>query len=99
MVKAVQKMNVTVEWLDEGVLTLPECVNVKTVPDILGLVEKSARTFNVVDFVKVKQADSVALAMLLSWQISAGHPLKLRNLPSQLDTLVDLYDLEGVLQA
>ena len=93
------KINTSVEWLEEGVLTLPECVNVVTVPIILGLVERSSRSFTAVDFVRVKQADSVALAMLLNWQISAGHSLQVRNLPGQLDTLIQLYDLEDVLKA
>lgn len=92
-----KETNTTVEWLEEGVLTLPERVNIETAPVILSQVERSARVFDAVDFVKVKQVDSVALAMLLNWQALAGQPLKIKNLPSQLATLIDLYDLNKTL--
>ena len=78
---------------------LPDTVNVFTVPTILKLVEASPQSFTVVDFVKVKQADSVALAMLLKWQTVSGKPIQIRNLPDVLATLIHLYDLEDVLQA
>lgn len=92
------QVDTSIEWLEEGVLALPECVNVETAPAILKQLEETSSSFTTVDFIKVKQADSVALALLLNWQILAGHPLKIRNLPSQLATLIDLYDLEEVLK-
>ncbi|MBN2866439.1 MAG: STAS domain-containing protein [Thiotrichales bacterium] len=89
-------MSSVIEWADEGVLMLPGAVNVETVPAILDAVEKSNQSLITVDFQQVEQADSVALAMLLCWQNSAGLPLKVINLSAQLETLVQLYDLESV---
>lgn len=93
-----QQEDMSIEWLEEGVLTLPERVNIKTAPAILSQLKESVQTFTTVDFSRVKQADSVALALLLNWQVLAGHPLKIRNLPGHLATLIDLYDLETVLE-
>lgn len=90
--------NTNIEWLDSDVLKLPEIVNVETVPTILKWVDKAQKPINVVDFSIVKQADSVALAVLLKWQSEAGVAIQIRNLPSELVTLIHLYDLEDVLQ-
>ena len=92
-------MSSVIEWSGEGVLCLPKVVNVETVPAILDAVEASSQAPITVDFKQVEQADSVALAMLLCWQNSAGLPLKVINLSTQLETLVELYDLEGVFKA
>jgi ABC-type transporter Mla MlaB component len=95
----VVRSNVVLEWRDDGALILPETVNVATVPDILKQVKQSATVCSIVDFSNVKQADSVALAMLLSWQTDLGKPIDIRSLPEVLLTLVDLYDLGDVLQS
>lgn len=93
------KSNVVLEWREDGTLILPETVNVVTVPDILKQVKQSAKVCSVVDFSKVKQADSVALAMLLNWQANSGQSIDVRNLPEVLLTLVELYDLGDVLHS
>jgi len=92
-------VNTAVEWSQEGVLKLPSIVNVETVPTILALVEKSNNTLKTVDFSQVEQADSVALALLLCWQNLAGLPISVINLSEQLNTLIELYDLENVLKS
>lgn len=89
---------VPLKWKEGDVLVLPAVVNVKTVPAILQQVERQQRQPMGVDFSEVSQADSVALAMLLSWQSQMDKTLKIEALPAELITLVQLYDLDGVLQ-
>ena len=90
--------NLSPKWLEEGVLRLPEVVNVATVPVILKWVEASSKFISVVDFSKVEQADSVALALILSFQMEASQSIEVRHLPEELTTLVHLYDLDQVFQ-
>lgn len=90
--------NSTAIELDNGVLKLPAVVNVETVPALLKRVEKDQQQIKIVDFSAVTQADSVALALLLKWQSDAGQVLQIRDLPTELETLIHLYDLEGTLQ-
>lgn len=89
---------VPLKWKEGDVLVLPAVVNVETVPAILQQVERQQRQPMGVDFSEVSQADSVALAMLLSWQSQMDKTLKIEALPAELITLVQLYDLDGVLQ-
>lgn len=89
---------VPLKWKEGDVLVLPAVVNVETVPAILQQVERHQRQPMGVDFSEVSQADSVALAMLLSWQSQMDKTLKIEALPAELITLVQLYDLDGVLQ-
>ncbi|MEN9866978.1 MAG: hypothetical protein RL748_2568 [Pseudomonadota bacterium] len=52
------------------------------------------------DFAATRQADSAAVAMLLSWQRAAqnsGVQLQLRNLPDSLQSLARLYDVAALL--
>lgn len=52
------------------------------------------------DFAATQQADSAAVAMLLSWQRAAqksGVQLQLRNLPASLQSLARLYDVADLL--
>ncbi|WP_178861392.1 STAS domain-containing protein [Thiomicrorhabdus cannonii] len=86
-----------VTWTDDTMLLLPEYVTVRTVPGILQRVESSGRVPVTVDFSRVQQADSVALALLLRWQSQLKQPLQVVALPDQLKTLLPLYDLERVL--
>lgn len=87
----------TVTWFDDTKLQLPEHVTVRTVPGIVQQVEGSGRFPATVDFSRVQQADSVALALLLRWQSQLQQPLQVVALPGQLRTLLPLYDLEHVL--
>ncbi|WP_038150384.1 STAS domain-containing protein [Thiomicrorhabdus chilensis] len=90
---------VPLKWKEGGVLVLPAVVNVETVPAILQQVQRDQRQPMGIDFSEVTQADSVALAMLLSWQTQTENSLKVESLPAELNTLIQLYDLETVLQS
>ena len=49
-----------------------------------------------VDFSAVERADSAILALMLVWAQQAGRPLEIKQLPEELRTLIDLYDLQQV---
>lgn len=97
MVVRVAEDNTSLRWLSETNLALPEIVTVKTVPGLLRQFEKQPGKVEMVDCSAVHQADSTALALLLSWQSQLDQPLKIKGLPEQLKTLLHLYDLESVL--
>ncbi|MDG6777427.1 STAS domain-containing protein [Thiomicrorhabdus sp. zzn3] len=96
VVKAAEE-NQSLHWLSETSLALPGVVTVKTVPTLLRQFEKQPGKVEMVDCTAVHQADSSALALLLSWQSQLDQPLKIKGLPEQLQTLLHLYDLESVL--
>ncbi|MGZ3157530.1 MAG: STAS domain-containing protein [Burkholderiaceae bacterium] len=53
-----------------------------------------------IDFAKVTAVDSTAVATLLAWQRAAkkhGNPLTFSNIPSNLQSLIDLYSVDGLL--
>lgn len=83
---------------DKHTFRLPEAVTLNTVADILRQVEGGGKPPQVVDFSAVTQADSAALALLLRWQAQSLQPLQVIALPSNLQTLLPLYDLEQVWQ-
>ena len=51
-----------------------------------------------VDFSEVKKADSATLSLLLFWAKQQHSPLEVIDLPEQMKTLIDLYDMKDVLQ-
>ncbi len=81
-----------------GLMTLPVEVTLQTLPQLLKT--KAILKYPVleVDFSKVKQVDSAALALLLVWSGNAGTALKVKNMPAELHTLRALYNLESVLK-
>lgn len=81
-----------------GLVTLPVEVTLQTLPQLLKT--KALLKYRVleVDFSGVKLADSAALALLLVWSGNTGTALKVKNMPSELQTLTTLYDLESVLE-
>ncbi|MGZ3239562.1 MAG: STAS domain-containing protein [Burkholderiaceae bacterium] len=53
-----------------------------------------------IDFAQVTAVDSTAVATLLAWQRAAkqhGNSLTFRNIPSNLNSLIDLYSVDGLL--
>lgn len=83
---------------DKHVIQLPAAVTLNTVADILRQNAASGEHPQIVDFSAVSQADSAALALLLHWQAQSAQPLQVIALPSNLNTLLPLYDLEQVWQ-
>jgi phospholipid transport system transporter-binding protein len=53
-----------------------------------------------IDFSQLKAVDSTAVATLLAWQRAAkkrGNSLTFNNLPNNLQSLIDLYSVDGLL--
>lgn len=53
-----------------------------------------------IDFARVKAVDSTAVATLLAWQRAAqkrGYSLDFHNIPANLQSLIDLYSVDGLL--
>jgi phospholipid transport system transporter-binding protein len=53
-----------------------------------------------IDFAHLKAVDSTAVATLLAWQRAAqkhGHSLVFHNIPGNLQSLIDLYSVDGLL--
>ncbi len=80
-----------------GLMTLPVEVTLQTLPQLLKNKTILKRPVLEVDFSDVKLVDSAALALLLVWSGNTATTLKVKNMPSELHTLMALYDLETVL--
>lgn len=79
-------------------LVLPDQLTV----DTLGPLIKQAKWLELpvtnVDFSYVKKADSAILAILLTWFVQVNQPLKIKNMPDKVRTLVSLYNLEHIIE-
>lgn len=74
-------------------------VTLATVPDLVALGEPLIRQGSaVVDFSKVSEVDSAAVALALEWMRQAealGHSLSFANLPVAMSNLAGLYGVSG----
>jgi len=87
------------DWSEEtGVMTLPEVVTLESIPGLLKSKGVLKLPVKEVDFGKVQQVDSAILALLLTWSNNIQSTLVIANIPAELQTLIQLYDLESVLQ-
>lgn len=84
------------EWnASEGLMCLPERLTIEVLPGLLKKENWLKFPVKQVDFSKVSKADSAILAVLLSWSANTEQQLTVINLPADLQTLVNLYDLEN----
>ena len=85
-------------WSEKnGMIVLPEVVTLETIPKLLKPRGSLSLPVLDVDFSQVKQVDSAALALLLTW--SANTPqgvINVKNVSPDVLTLIQLYDLESV---
>lgn len=86
-------------WIEESrVITLPAVVTLETLPELI----KSSKSLELpvlkADFSQVTQVDSAILALLLTWSKNTGQALVVMSAPSELLTLIQLYDLEDVIK-
>jgi phospholipid transport system transporter-binding protein len=68
-----------------------------TLEEGLRAIESGQKEF---DFAQLKAVDSTAVATMLAWQRAAkkrGYLLTFNNLPSNLQSLIDLYSVDGLL--
>lgn len=84
-------------------LILEGPVNLETVPGLVNAVEEHFRQgARTVDFQRVTDIDSSAVALALEWLRQAGrHNMELRliNLPAAMQNLAKLYGVSELLQA
>ena len=77
-------------------LVLPENLSIEALPALVKQEGWLKQTVDELDFAEVQKADSAILSLVLFWAQQQGTPLKLKNLPHDLQTLVELYDLHSV---
>lgn len=82
----------------QQLMTLPEVMTLETIPKLAGLKKLLTQPVLTVDFSQVIQLDSAVLALLLTWSANVTENIKITNAPSELLTLIGLYDLESVLE-
>jgi len=86
----------SVEWnASEGLIRLPERLTIDVLPGLLKKENWFKLPVKQIDFSKVRKADSAILAVLLSWSANTEQQLTVIDLPEDLKTLVNLYDLEN----
>ncbi|MBF6057223.1 MULTISPECIES: STAS domain-containing protein [Thiomicrorhabdus] len=90
-----------IEWMPQSkIVVMPEEVTLKTLPGLLKAHSQWCDfAVETVDFSKVTHADSAVLALLLAWRTRASKPIRVKNLPDELSTLLGLYDLDDVLES
>jgi len=88
---------------DGDSLIIEGAVTLDTVPGMIDTVEEYLRQgARIVDFGKVTDVDSAAVALALEWLRSAGRRgagLRLINLPAAMQNLAKLYGVSELLQA
>lgn len=88
---------------DGDSLILEGAVTLDTVPGMIDTVEEHLRQgARIVDFGKVTDVDSAAVALALEWLRLAGQGdggLRLINLPAAMQNLAKLYGVSELLQA
>jgi len=88
---------------DGDSLILEGAVTLDTVPGLIGAAEEHLRQgARVVDFRKVTEVDSAAVALAIEWLRKAsesGTGLRLANLPAAMQNLAKLYGVSELLQS
>ena len=86
-----------------GTLVLEGAVTVETVPELVEQIAPHLKSgVNRVDFSRVANIDSAAVALALEWRRqaeSASIPLALTNLPDVMRNLANLYGVADLLAA
>ncbi len=88
------------EWFSgQAKLVLPENLDIEILPKLIKQGGWLSLPVKEVDFSQVKKADSAILSVLLLWAQAAQNAIKVTHFPSQLQTLVELYDMHTVIDA
>lgn len=83
------------QWNEaESLLVLPSLLTIDVVADLLKKHKCLELPVKEVDFSQVNKADSAILAVLLVWAQNAQTTIRVKQLPEELLTLVNLYDLD-----
>lgn len=95
--KSVNQSNAEIQWMEsEARLILPAQVTIDVLPGLLKKNDGLNLPVQQVDFSQVVKADSAILAVLLVWNAKSNQVLQVIQLPKELQTLIKLYDLEGI---
>lgn len=87
------------DWKESAAcLCLPEQIAIENLSALIKQQSWLKLPVQMADFSQVKKADSAILAVLLAWNNVLDHKLKVKNVPAELLTLVDLYDLQDVFE-
>ncbi|QKI89740.1 STAS domain-containing protein [Thiomicrorhabdus xiamenensis] len=79
---------------DQATLILPEDLTVSNLDKWLKKNRVLTLPVRKVDFSASRKVDSSVLALIAYWAVKAEQPIELINAGDQVETLLDLYDLE-----
>ncbi|MBO1922958.1 STAS domain-containing protein [Thiomicrorhabdus sp. 6S3-12] len=79
---------------DQATLILPEDLTVSNLDKWLKKNRVLTLPVRKVDFTSSRKVDSSVLALIAYWAVKAEQPIELINAGDQVETLLDLYDLE-----
>ncbi len=79
-------------------ITLPENLSIDELPSLIKKGRWLDKPVDELDFSQVRKADSAILSLILFWAQNSGVPIKLTHVPEDVQTLIELYDLQTVIE-